>query len=76
MDRSDICGESLRHKWGCPYFDYPKSGYMCKLCGEDIQYGDLYIEHDGEYAHRDCFEDNYELVDFLGCEVKKMSYEN
>jgi hypothetical protein len=60
----------------CPNYQPPKAEHCCSLCGEGI-YGDeeYLVNQDGEYRHYDCFYSTYDMLQWLGCEVKTMEEE-
>lgn len=64
---------SIPHLSGCPNAPEPSKVYTCKHCGEDIIEGDEYIEHNGEYYHRDCLYDAASsiLVESYGAIIHK-----
>lgn len=41
----------------CPNAPDPPTVYTCKHCSEPIVVGDEYTELDGDYYHRECFDD-------------------
>lgn len=61
----------------CPNYESPKAKYYCKICKEGIYpYEQYIINWNEEYAHWDCIEGCSELMDFLGCEIKRMNENN
>lgn len=41
----------------CPNAKDPPTAYVCALCGEPVVNGEEYAELDGEFYHRECFEE-------------------
>lgn len=69
----EICGRIFGHDFRCPNYTPPKATYYCSFCGDDIYYGEDYIENlDGEHRHYECFHDMRDLSEWLGFDIKTM----
>ena len=40
-----------------------KNEYICPICGEIVIIDDVYMFHDGEYYHNECFNENFTFCD-------------
>lgn len=50
----------------CPNYQ-PIVKHYCSICDEGISNGEEYIVNDnGDYAHWECIDDRYDLLDWLG----------
>lgn len=47
--------------------------FVCNVCDEEILDGEEYIENELKYtAHLDCIIGMYDLLKWMGCEIKTM----
>lgn len=47
--------------------------FICNVCNEEILNGEEYIENElGHIAHLDCIVGMYDLLQWMGCEIKIM----
>lgn len=59
----------------CPYYK-TKAYQYCSICNELIEEDEEYIINDhGEHAHLDCTHYTRDLLDFLCCPVRRMTYD-
>lgn len=71
----DICRQVPCHTH-CPNYIPPHAKLICDICGYGIYPGDTYIEnYEGHAIHSDCPRSTYELIQWLGFDVKIMEEE-
>lgn len=69
----EYCGRYGSHNPRCPLYEPPKVSHYCSICQEGILNGEEYIENDcEEYAHWECVNNAYELLDFLNLKRRIM----
>ena len=62
------------HDKNCPNYSPIKTGYICSICGKDIEPYEEYVENDdNELAHIDCVSTTRKFAEFLGVEIREMS---
>ena len=60
-----------KHDFRCPNAPDIVSDKTCSSCGLGIMPWEEYVENDdGEYIHIECVDGIYDLLDWLGYEVK------
>lgn len=60
-----------KHDFRCPNAPNIVSDKTCSSCGLEIMLWEEYVENDdGEYIHIECVDGIYDLLDWLGYEVK------
>lgn len=61
----------------CPNYIPPIAQHYCSICDEGIHEGEEYITNSNhDYAHWNCIEDRYDLLDWLGEEKMIMKGED
>lgn len=65
-----ICGRVNGCYPRCPNY-YSSSPITCSYCEEPICIGEEYLENEfGEYKHIDCFCSTYDLLKWIGVDIK------
>lgn len=55
----------------CPNFKSIGLGYICSICGEEIQLGEKFLTNkDNEYVHYECLSDIKWLLNWLNVDIK------
>ena len=71
----NICGQ-VPCTNRCPNHIPPQPRFICDYCLEGIYPGDEYIENPyNQYIHTDCFRGFYDLVKWLGFEIRTLEEE-
>lgn len=67
------CRRIIGHDCRCPKYIYPPASHRCEICDEGIYEYEEYIVNDNdEYIHYDCIQNDRELIDWLGYEIRTM----